>query len=74
MTLLRYAAFLGLAIWIGGLAALAGLGAPVLIEVLPAHDPSGGRGLAGVEFRGMYERFECFTCDDRRGVPASISP
>lgn len=73
MTLLRYAAFLGLAIWIGGLAALAGLGAPVLFEVLPAHDPAGGRELAGVVFGALFERFQYVAWAAALVVLASLS-
>jgi hypothetical protein len=73
MTLLRYAAFLGLAVWIGGLAALAGLGAPVLFEVLPAHDPAGGRELAGVVFGTLFERFQYVAWGAAIVVLASLS-
>ena len=58
MTLLRYAAFLGLAVWVGGLAVLAGLGAPALFDVLATQDPAGGRELAGLLFGTMLERFQ----------------
>ncbi len=58
MTFLRFAAFLGLAAWVGGLAVLAGLGAPALFDVLAVRDPSGGRELAGVLFGEMFERFQ----------------
>ncbi len=58
MTLLRYAAFLGLAIWVGGLAVLAGLGAPAIFDVLTTRDPAGGRELAGLLFGTMLERFQ----------------
>ncbi|MCC7043748.1 MAG: DUF4149 domain-containing protein [Acidobacteria bacterium] len=58
MTLLRYAAFVGLAVWIGGLAVLGGLGAPALFDVLATQDPAGGRELAGLLFGTMLERFQ----------------
>lgn len=58
MTLLRYAAFLGLAVWIGGLVGLAGVSAPTLFDVLPALDPSNGRTLAGQLFGTMFQRFQ----------------
>ena len=58
MTLLRFLAFLGLALWIGGLAILAGLGAPALFTILEAQDPVGGRNLAGTLFGVMFERFQ----------------
>jgi len=58
MTFLRYAAFLGLAVWIGGLAVLAGLGAPTLFDVLTVQDPAGGRQLAGLLFGEILERFQ----------------
>jgi hypothetical protein len=58
MTLLRFLAFLGLALWIGGLSILAGVGAPILFEVLQSQDPVGGRDLAGRLFGVMFERFQ----------------
>jgi hypothetical protein len=58
MTFLRFAAFLGLAVWVGGLAVLAGLGAPALFDVLELRDPAGGRELAGLLFGVMFERFQ----------------
>lgn len=58
MALLRYAAFLGLAVWVGGLAVLAGLGAPALFDVMEVRDPLGGRELAGLLFGVMFERFQ----------------
>lgn len=60
MTLLRYAAFVGLAVWIGGLAVLAGLGAPAIFDVLAVHDPDSGRELAGLLFGEMLGRFQYF--------------
>jgi hypothetical protein len=58
MTFLRYAAFVGLAVWVGGLAVLAGLGAPALFDVLATRDPAGGRELAGLLFGTMLQRFQ----------------
>lgn len=58
MTLLRYAAFLALAVWIGGLAVLAGLAAPVAFEVLGQLDPGRGAVLAGQVFGTMFLRFQ----------------
>ena len=58
MTLLRFLAFLGLALWIGGLTILAGLGAPALFAILEAQDPVGGRDLAGTLFGVMFQRFQ----------------
>ena len=47
---LRFASVLVLALWIGGLAALA-LAAPVVFDVLETRDPANGRALAGVRRR-----------------------
>lgn len=58
MTFLRYAAFIGLAAWVGGLAVLAGLAAPALFDVLELRDPAGGRELAGLLFGEMFQRFQ----------------
>ncbi len=46
-----------LSVWIGGLATLA-LGAPVIFAVLEAHDPVGGRTLAGEVFGAVFTRFQ----------------
>jgi hypothetical protein len=58
MTFLRFAAFIGLAAWVGGLAVLAGLGAPTLFDVLELRDQAAGRELAGLLFGEMFERFQ----------------
>lgn len=46
-----------LSVWIGGLATLA-IGAPVIFSVLEAHDPVGGRTLAGEVFGAVFTRFQ----------------
>lgn len=56
MSLLRFAAVAALALWAGGLAVLGGLAAPVLFELLAAHDASGG--LAGRVFGVMFTRLQ----------------
>jgi hypothetical protein len=48
----------GLAVWVGGLVVLGGLGAPALFDVLAAQDPAGGREMAGLLFGTMLERFQ----------------
>jgi hypothetical protein len=58
MPALRYLSLVALAFWIGGLAALAVVAAPVLFDVLPAHDPDTGRTLAGMAFGAIFESFE----------------
>jgi Domain of unknown function (DUF4149) len=58
MLFLRLAAVLALAFWIGGLAALGLSVAPVLFDVLQAHDPSAGRETAGLLFGTVFERFQ----------------
>jgi hypothetical protein len=56
MSLLRFAALVALALWVGGLATLGGLAAPVLFRELAADDPTGG--LAGRVFGVMYTRLQ----------------
>lgn len=58
MLALRYVSIVALAFWIGGLAALGLVAAPVLFDVLPAHDPEAGRTLAGMAFGAIFESFE----------------
>jgi hypothetical protein len=55
---LRFVALVLLAFWIGGLATLGFVAAPVLFAVLPAHDPEMGRTLAGIAFGAVFESFE----------------
>ena len=42
MSLLRFAALVALALWVGGLVTLGGLGAPIIFDVLGSHDPTDG--------------------------------
>ena len=58
MAFFRFAGLLALALWIGGLASLAGLAAPVLFDVLAARDPASGREVAGAVFGTLFERFQ----------------
>ncbi len=58
MSLLRFAALVALALWIGGLAALGGVGAPTIFSVLGSQDPVGGRVLAASVFGAVFERFQ----------------
>ncbi len=56
MAFLRFVALLALALWVGGLVALGGLGAPSIFAVLEAAVPSTGRELAGQVFGAIFER------------------
>ena len=58
MTFLRFLALVSLACWIGGLAALGLFAAPSLFAMLQAHDPSGGREMAGAIFGTIFLRFQ----------------
>ena len=58
MPALRYVSIVALAFWIGGLAALGLVAAPVLFDLLSAHDPEAGRTLAGQAFGAIFESFE----------------
>jgi len=55
---LRMIALSLLALWIGGLAALGGIAAPIIFAQLESHDPHGGRELAGAIFGAAFQRFE----------------
>jgi len=54
MSLLRFTALVALALWVGGLVALGGLGAPVLFDVLGARDPT--HRLPALVFGAMFAR------------------
>jgi hypothetical protein len=54
---LRFVAIVALALWIGGLTALGLIVAPVLFDVLAAHDPEAGRTAAGLAFGAILESF-----------------
>jgi hypothetical protein len=55
---LRVASLVILAFWVGGLAALGLVAAPAIFATLEAHDPAGGRTLAGLVFGVVFERFQ----------------
>jgi len=57
MPWLRFAAIAALALWIGGLATLGIVVAPVLFDVLTSHDPEAGRTVAGLAFGAVLESF-----------------
>lgn len=57
MTVLRFASLVALTLWVGGLAALGLVVAPSLFSVLTAHDPEGGRTLAGLAFGTIFESY-----------------
>jgi hypothetical protein len=58
MSLLRFLAIVGLALWIGGLVALGAVTAPTLFSVLEAAQGPAGRELAGAAFGAVFERFQ----------------
>ena len=60
MAWLRFASVLVLALWIGGLAALA-FAAPVVFDVLEARDPANGRSLAGFVVGALVDRAQWLT-------------
>jgi hypothetical protein len=57
MSGLRFVAIVALALWIGGLAVLGLVVAPVLFDVLQSHDPEAGRTIAGLAFGAVLESF-----------------
>jgi uncharacterized membrane protein len=61
MVVLRVASLVVLSIWVGGLTVLGFVAAPAIFAVLQAHDPSGGRALAGLVFGAVFERFQSWT-------------
>jgi len=58
MSVLRFVSLVILAMWIGGLAVLGIVAAPSVFAVLEAHDPVGGRSLAGLVFGAVFQRFQ----------------
>ena len=58
MVVLRVASLVVLSIWVGGLAALGFVAAPSIFATLQAHDPAGGRALAGLVFGAVFARFQ----------------
>ncbi len=58
MPALRVISLALVAIWIGGLAVLGIIAAPVVFDVLETHDPVAGRTLAGLLFGTIFERFQ----------------
>lgn len=61
MSVLRFVSVVLLAIWVGGLTALGTIGAPAIFATLDAHDPAGGRTLAGAVFGAVFSRFQHVT-------------
>jgi uncharacterized protein DUF4149 len=57
MFVLRFAAVLALVVWVGGLLALGAVAAPSIFDIL-AHQPGGGRMLAGDVFGEILRRFQ----------------
>jgi hypothetical protein len=58
MSLLRLVSVLILALWVGGAAVLGSVAAPTIFSVLEAHDPAGGRTMAGLVFGQVLSRFQ----------------
>jgi uncharacterized membrane protein len=58
MVVLRVASLVVLSIWVGGLAVLGFVAAPAVFATLQAHDPAGGRALAGLVFGAVFARFQ----------------
>ena len=53
MAFFRFAGLLALSLWLGGLATLGALTAPVLFDVLGAHDPASGALLEAYRAAGL---------------------
>ncbi len=58
IAMLRFLSLVMLAFWVGGLATLGFVAAPVLFDVLTSHDAETGRTLAGMAFGAILESFE----------------
>ena len=58
MVIFRLASLVILAMWVGGLAVLGLVAAPTIFSSLEAHDPAGGRAIAGMVFGHVFERFQ----------------
>ena len=57
MLVLRYLYVLALSTWLGGMVVLGAIVAPAVFQVLPEHDPQGGRAIAGAVFGAVLARF-----------------
>jgi uncharacterized membrane protein len=57
MFAVRYAALAALVVWLGGMVLLGLVVAPSTFRVLQAHDPAGGRVLAGALFGTILRQF-----------------
>ena len=58
MLVLRFAAVLAIAVWIGGLAALGGIAAPAIFEVVSLRQVPEARMLSGAIFGEVLRRFD----------------
>ena len=58
MLVLRFAAVLAIAAWIGGLAALGGIAAPAIFEVVSLRQVPDARMLSGAIFGEVLRRFD----------------
>ena len=58
MAFLRYLTVLVLAIWVGGLVAIGGIGAPTIFSALEGRDGASGRETAGWLFGIVFDRFQ----------------
>ena len=60
MSALRFISIVLLACWVGGLAALGVVAAPVIFAVITQHDPVAGPVLAGTVFGAVFAKFQHF--------------
>ena len=61
MLVLRFAAVLAIAVWIGGLVALGGIAAPAIFEVVSLRQVPEARMLSGAIFGEVLRRFDLVT-------------
>jgi hypothetical protein len=80
METLRWASFVALGLWVGGLVALGVVAAPEMFRVLEAQDPAGGRDTAARVFGAVLDSFQyvAWVCGGvllvSLGVRAALGP
>jgi hypothetical protein len=73
MLALRYAALLGIVVWVGGLFALGAIAAPAVFDVVATRQLPEGRLLAGAIFGEILRRFHLVSYICGVAVPVSLT-
>jgi hypothetical protein len=73
MLALRYAALLGIVVWVGGLLALGAIAAPAVFDVVAARHAADGRVLGGAIFGEILRRFHHVSYVCGAVIPLSLA-